>query len=155
MYGALLVVHSLVRWPVVILGLLAAARAVAGWFGRKPWTATDNSLGLWFSIALDIQFLLGFALYLFLSPFTTEAFQDFGAAMRNAPLRFWAVEHIGLMLVAVILVHVGRVSTRRAGDATARHRRAAVFSLLVLLAILAAIPWPGTANGRPLLRVSW
>lgn len=153
MYGALLVLHSLVRWPVLILGLLVVARAFPGWLGRKPWTATDDHLGRWFTIALDIQLLLGLVLYLFLSPLTTAAFQDFGAAMRNAPLRFWAVEHIALMLSAVVLVHVGRVATRRAGEPAAKHRRAAVVSTVALLAILVAIPWPGMANGRPLFRV--
>jgi len=76
--------------------------------------ASGEGWGLFFMITLDLQLLLGLVLYFVLSPFTTQALNDFGAAMRNAPLRFFAVEHVTLMLAAVILVHVGRVLARKA-----------------------------------------
>jgi hypothetical protein len=90
-------------------------------------------------------------LYFFLSPITTLALSDFGAAMKNPGLRFWAVEHAFGMFLAVALAHVGRVRTRKAGSLR-RHRVAAIFFGLSLLLILLSIPWPGTANGRPLVR---
>ena len=52
--------------------------------------------------------LLGLLRYFVLSPFTTEAMRDFCAAMKSL-LRFFAVEHVSLMLAAVVIVHVGRV----------------------------------------------
>jgi hypothetical protein len=70
--------------------------------------------------------------------------------MKDAFLRFYAVEHLALMLVALGLVHVGRARSRKAPSDAARHRAASIFFLLGLLAILVAIPWPGRAVGRPL-----
>ena len=64
-------------------------------------------------IALDVQMLLGLLLYGVLSPYTAAAMKDFGAAMRDPVLRFWAVEHLTMMLSAVVLVHVGRVLARK------------------------------------------
>ena len=55
-------------------------------------------------ITLDMQMLLGLILYLVLSPFTAEALRDFGAAMKSPGLRFFAVEHLTLMLGAATLV---------------------------------------------------
>jgi len=55
------------------------------------------------------------------------------------------------MLVAITLAHVGRARIRKA-DIARRHRLAAIFYGLALVSILASIPWPGTPNGRPLLR---
>ena len=92
-------------------------------------------------------------LYVALSPFTAEAMRDFGAAMKNPGLRFFAVEHVTLMLGAVVLAHVGRVMARKAKTADAKRMRLLMcFGLATLLMVL-AIPWPGMASGRPLFRL--
>jgi hypothetical protein len=146
----MLIVHSWLRWAVLIAGLLVVARAIAGASGRKLWEPADDRAAQWFTIALDVQLLVGLLLYFALSPFTSEAFRDFGGAMKTA-LRYWAVEHPFGMLIGVALAHVGRVRVRKA-DMSRRHRVAAIFFGLALLVILGSIPWPGMANGRPWLR---
>lgn len=154
MYPVALSLHSLTRWAVIILAVLALARAISGWLGRKPWGDLDDKAGVWFTISMDVQLLVGLVLYIVLSPLTTAALRDFGAAMGNTGLRYFAVEHTFLMLVAVVLAHVGRVRSRKAVDPISKHRRAAIFFGLALLAVLAAIPWPFLAGvGRPLFRL--
>lgn len=151
MYSATLLVHSWVRWAVVIAGVLALVRAIAGASGRRPWTSADDRAGLWFTIALDVQILIGLYLYFALSPFTAEALKNFGGAMRSPTLRFWAVEHAFGMLLGVVLAHVGRMRLRKAESAR-RHTIAAIFFGIALVVLLASIPWPGTPNGRPWIR---
>ena len=56
------------------------------------------------------------------------------------------------MLVAIVLAHVGTARVRTCHSEAGRHKVAAIFFTLALLAILASIPWPGTVPGRPLLR---
>jgi hypothetical protein len=153
MYPLTLALHSLLRWVVLAAGVVAVARAIGGVRGRRAWTGTDEKAARWFVGALDAQLLLGLALYLGLSPITAIAFQDFGAAMGNAALRFWAVEHIMGMTIALVLAHVGRVRIRRAADAQRRHRTAAIFFGLALAAVLVTIPWPGMPAARPLFRL--
>lgn len=153
MYTTVLIIHSLIRWAVVLLGVWATVRALAGMTGNRAWTPTDDRAGLLFMISMDVQLLLGVFLYVWLSPVTAAALQDMGAAMSVPSLRFWAVEHVTMMLAALVLVHIGRLRVRKAADARARHRRALIFFALGLVLALAAIPWPGTANGRPLLRM--
>ena len=152
MYSALLIIHNLLRWVVLLLAILAIVRAVLGITGRREWASGDQFAGQWFGRMLDVQLLIGLVLYIFLSPFTREAFGDFGAAMRNAPLRFFAVEHILAMSIAVALVHVGTVRVKKAKDAAQRHKSALIFYALALVLMLLSIPWPGTPGGRPLLR---
>ena len=103
-------------------------------------------------MAVDLQMLVGLLLYFILSPITAIALSDFGAAMASSTLRFWAVEHTFGMVVAMALVHIGRVRIRKATSPDRRRRLAAIFYGLALLAIVAAIPWPGTPAARPLLR---
>ena len=51
-----------------------------------------------------------------------------------------------MMVIAVILVHIGRALSRRADNDNGKFKRAAIFFTLGLLVVLAAIPW-----FRPLL----
>jgi hypothetical protein len=104
-------------------------------------------------MALDIQVLFGLLLYFGLSPFTKRALTDMGAAMRDSGLRFWAFEHVGAMLAAVVLVRIGRVLALSAETPVARRQKRLVFFVLTTLAIVAGIPWPGMPNGRPLFRL--
>ena len=152
MYPLMLVVHSLLRWVVLAAGLVAFGRALAGMRARRAWTAGDDRAGQVFVGTLDLQLLIGLVLYFGLSPITRAAMQDFGAAMGNSMLRFWAVEHILGMVIAVALAHVGRVRVRKTTDPVRRHKVAALFFGLALIAILATIPWPGMPAGRPLFR---
>ena len=147
MYSVVLFLHSWVRWIVMIAAVVAIVRAFYGWLGKKGWAKLDDQLGLLFSTSLDVQMLLGLILYIFLSPITQAAFKNLGAAMSDATLRFFTLEHLLYMLVAVVLGHVGRALSKKATEPVAKHRMAAILFGLATLAILLAIPW-----SRPLFR---
>jgi glucose uptake protein GlcU len=153
MYSFVLALHSWVRWLAVIAGILACVMAFSG--RTSQHAARTESWGRFFIIALDIQLLLGLLLYFVLSPNTKAMFDDFGAAMRDPNARFWAVEHGTLMLVAVVLAHVGKVLARKVSAPESKQTRLGIAFLLATIAMLAATPWPGMANGRPLFRLSF
>ncbi len=153
MYLALLSLHNLLRWLVILFGLIAVIRAFSGWLGRRPWGRSDDRSGMLFTVALDIQVLAGLLLYFAASPITLSALGDFGRAMSNAATRYFAVEHSLTMLVALAVAHISRAQSRRAGPEPAKHRRAALGFTLAMALILAAIPWPFLSIGRPLLRL--
>ena len=152
MYIAVLTAHSWLRWAVLLLGLLVIVRAFAGMRGKRPWNAADDRATRLFVIVLDLQLLLGLLLYVALSPITRAAMEDFGEAMRISAMRYWAVEHVFGMVVALAFAHAGRARVRKTADLVARHKVAAVFFTLALVAVLASIPWPGLPNARPLWR---
>ena len=152
MYSLLLFLHSWLRWVVLLTGIVALARAIAGANGSRPWTAADAKPGLFFIISCDLQLLIGLALYLVFSPTVQAAFGNIGAAMRNSEYRFFVVEHALGMIVAIALAHVGRVRSKKAHTDADRFKGAAIFYGIALLVILGSIPWPGMAAGRPLVR---
>ncbi|MEJ2708099.1 MAG: hypothetical protein P8074_10845 [Anaerolineales bacterium] len=141
MYTTILAIHNVLRWFVILAGLVAVILAYAGWFGKRQWTSADRMAGLFFSIGMDLQVLLGLILYFFLSPLTRAVFQNFGAAMSDAQIRFFGLEHIFYMILALILVHVGRAVSRRPKEAVMKHRNAAIAYTLAFVLILIAIPW--------------
>ena len=149
MYQLILLLHSWLRWAALILGVVTTVVA----FTDRSSSSPVDRWSLFFVTALDIQMLLGLLLYLVVSPIMPAIWQNFGQAMRDPALRFWAVEHVSMMLLAIVLVHVGRVLARSARTAQSKRTRQIVCYGLATLAMLAATPWPGLAAGRPLFRV--
>ena len=141
MYEGILVLHNTLRWLLLISIVVTLARYLAGWLGNLSWKKLDNVLGIVFTSLMDLQLLLGFALYFFLSPKTKVVFADFGDAMKDSVLRFYAVEHISMMLIAVVLVHIGRAKSKKAKTDRKKFMTASIFFLIALALILAAIPW--------------
>lgn len=131
-YTVVLAIHNIVRWIVIILAILALARAYIGWLGRKNWTGTDRMVGVLFTSMMDLQLLLGLILF-------------FVVGVGRGPFLY---EHVIPMVVAVILSHIGSARARRLEDDTAKHRQAAIWYTLAVLVVLISIPWPPR---RPLL----
>ena len=150
MYSGALLLHSWLRWVVLILGAIAVWRVMTAAPARRWSPADDRALKL-FSMSFDLQILIGLLLFFWLSPNISAAAQDVSAAMRQPQLRFWLVEHPVGMLAAVVLMSVGRVRVRRAPE-DLKARRARLFFGLGFLLMLAAIPWPGLPYGRALFR---
>jgi hypothetical protein len=150
MYSTILLLHSWLRWLALVAGGGAAFFALSTASGAL---ARAERWGRIFIIALDTQMLLGLLLYGLLSPYTAAAMRDFGAAMREPALRFWAVEHSTLMVSAVIVAHVGRVLARKSADASKKRMRMLICFGIAMLLMLLGMPWPWMAIGRPLIRV--
>jgi hypothetical protein len=148
MYTTVLIVHSWIRWVALIAAIGAAFAAL-----RKQ----DGAMERWGMIAmttLDLQMLLGLILYLALSPNTAAIMNNFAGAMKDPTARFWAVEHVATMFLAVIIAHVGRVLARKATSPEAKRRRTLICFSLAALFMIIGMPWPGRPGGRPLLRLS-
>jgi hypothetical protein len=140
MYTLILDLHSTVRWIVLISAAWALFRAYRGWIRSRPWSGADRRAGLYFTGALDAQAFLGIALA-FVSPLVQNVLFGLRAAMQAPHLRFFLVEHIPLMLVALVLVHASGSLTRAERIDRLKHRRAALVYTLATLAIIVAIPW--------------
>lgn len=89
---------------------------------------------------IHIQFVIGIVLY-FVSPVVRAALADMGAAMKDDALRFAAVEHVTVMLLAVIAITVGRVWSKKAKIDDMKHRRLLICYAIGFVLIIAGIPW--------------
>ena len=52
-------IHSIVRWVIVVVGLLAAAKSAYGWLMKAKFGPADRGLMSGFVGLLDLQLLLG------------------------------------------------------------------------------------------------
>jgi hypothetical protein len=147
MFTALLHIHSLLRYGILILLLLAIIQSVRGWLGRKGYTSMNRKLTLFTMIFTHTQLLVGLLLY-FISPTVKVGLANMGAAMKDASLRFWTVEHSSMMLIAVAFITLGNIRSKKATSDEAKHKQVTIFFLVALVIILASIPWPWSSIAR-------
>jgi hypothetical protein len=140
MYTALLVTHNIVRWLVLAAGVYAVFRAWRGWLARAVWTDADAGAAKLYVNMLSLQFVVGIVLYV-VSPLIRTALGDMAATMKNAPVRYFVVEHVTVMIIAIALGHIGAARVRKAASDSARFQTATIFLGLSLAAVAGFTPW--------------
>ena len=126
--------HSLLRYGVLLAVLGAGLLHLQGYLARRPILSGERMLAIVALVLCHVQLVIGLVLY-----FTTASYS---LDSSSAAGRFWKMEHLGAMLVAIILVTVGRVLSKRAKDERLKQQRVWVFYLIALALMLWATPWP-------------
>jgi uncharacterized membrane protein len=134
MYSTLLHLHSGFRFVVSILLILSIILSFAGWFGKSAYTEGNRKLNLFTLISAHIQLLIGLALY-FLSPFVKFSSET----MKDDTLRYWTVEHITMMIIAIVLITIGHSKSKKALLPVTKHKTIAIFYTIALVIIVVAI----------------
>lgn len=139
MYNGLLHLHNFLRWVILILLIVSLIQAF-----RKNSGLQKTSL--WLLIAAHITLILGLFQW-FSGDKGLKMIQasGFGVVMKDAVLRFWAVEHMAGMLIGIILITIARGKSKKAN-----YSAASWLYLIALIIILASVPWPFREGiGRP------
>jgi hypothetical protein len=88
-------------------------------------------------LTAHIQLVSGLVLY-FISP---KVIFD-ASYMKNAVIRFFLVEHILVMIIAIILITIGYVRSKRISEPRKQRRIILIYFIISLLLILSRVPWP-------------
>ena len=131
--------HSGLRYIVLLLLVLAIVSAWVNWLGKKPYSEGQRKLNLFTLISVHTQLLIGLILY-FLSPFV----QFNSQTMKTHDTRYWTVEHIVGMLIAIILITIGHSRSKKATTDIGKHKAIATFYTIAILVILGML----AASGR-------
>jgi len=121
-----LMLHSIVRWIIVIVALAAIIRFVLVWAGKAQGSNMDRGLMSGFSGLLDLQVLLGL-IYLVWNGLSGTGF----------PL--YRLEHAFTMIVAVVIAHMSIRWKNAEAPIRARNNLVAIVASSVLIFIGVAI----------------
>ena len=141
MNTGLLHLHNLLRWVILITLILSIAKLMT----KQDALKTSKIL----LISAHTTLVLGLYQYFF-GPvgfqLISQAAGGMKEVMKDAAGRFWAVEHILSMVIAIVLITIGLIKYKKGGKPSTT----STFYLIALLLILSAIPWPFRAGiGRP------
>jgi hypothetical protein len=149
-YNIFVKAHGGLRWVLLAFLLAAIIKSALNASNSGQYPPSNRKIALFGLIFLHVQLLLGLFLY-FQSPTVEIALQDMSKAMKDPFYRFWAVEHISMMLLAVVAGTIGYSKAKRKTESGAKHRTILIYYSLALILIIAAIPWPfREAISRPL-----
>lgn len=114
--------HSGLRWVVLALVVMGIGRAGRSWLTSQRYHQFDRLLGALSSGFMDVQILLGGAIFFLLDP-----------ELRPT---YW---HPVLMALAAVSLHLGALLARRAGEDRQRQHAHLVAYLTSLLLILLGV----------------
>lgn len=133
--------HSTIRWIILFSFGIAFIKSILSFITRDRITASiviGNKLSM---ILMDVQLLIGLSLYFFISSTTKAAFSDWKIAMQTKELRFFAVEHITLMLIATICFHAVNIILKKEYPQHKKVKLVTGIYVFIFALFLAGIPW--------------
>ena len=151
MQTGLVHLHNFLRWVILILLVVSIIKAYGGWQAKKPFSAGDKKIWLFTLISAHITLLLGlyqasFGRY---GCFTTTL-PEGTSFMKDKFFRFYWVEHPLGMIIAILLITLGYLMSKKAVTDEVKYKKAFYYFLIALILILGSIPWPfREIVGRP------
>ncbi len=142
MYNIFKHAHSGIMWIVLLLMVIAVIMSFI-----KIFTSNDNSKTGFYKYLrttkhiVYLQAILGIVL-LFISPMVHFS----SGMMKNADLRFHAVEHPLMMLIAVGFISMGLFYSKKKSTAKSKNTTVFIFYLIGLAIMLYMIPWSAVLN---------
>lgn len=136
----LLPFHSFLRWLILLALVFSLARAYRGWLTKQNVLKFDRLLNIVTLILLYSQFIIGLFLY-FSSPLVHYFLHHFKEAVHIQNIRFFGMEHITSMSVAILLISVGSFKAKRKRMDCERFKTQALWFTVALLIIFLSIPW--------------
>ena len=134
--------HSLLRWGIFVTVAVAGFAALSSWVRKGPVISWQRSVAIWAMVLCHVQLVMGFLLY------GMDISKNVFDSMAPDRARYWKFEHMGMMLIVVALVTIGRLASKKARTERGKLMRVAIFYLLALVVMLLMIPWPFTAMGE-------
>jgi hypothetical protein len=125
----LLILHSFVRWLVLLVGVIALVKFVIGWLRGSTFEAIDQRLRSMFVGFLDLQAGLGLILLLW------------NGLVDGAGFPRYRLEHMGVMILAVALGHMSARWKNAADTVRFRNNFLVILGVFVLVFIgIAMLP---------------
>ncbi|MCO5267694.1 MAG: hypothetical protein M9897_02220 [Brumimicrobium sp.] len=136
----LIAAHSGMRY-IVLLFILVAIINAARKLKATNYTKKDNLINLLTMVFLHIQLLLGMILYI-----KSPKVQFAKEMMKETTLRFFTMEHVLIMVIAITLITLGKMKAGKLEDPTAKHQIIFKYYGLGLIILFVGIPWPFLYN---------
>ncbi|MCK4879937.1 MAG: hypothetical protein KAS82_04720 [Bacteroidales bacterium] len=129
-------IHIIISTITLLAGIVTIGLSIQGLIRKRDYGRGDFGVSLIFNVALYFQLILGFLIYYLLRSALEEPLWEVPDTQNDASLRFWAIEHIALMIFALFLTQLGRVFIKKSRGPF-RKFRASIFyfgtSLLLIL----------------------
>jgi hypothetical protein len=147
---AILALHSLVRWLVILTLALSLILAWRGYLKNTGFNPAMNKLRHWTATVAHIQLIIGMFLA-FRSAYFTQFWRGTNT---HFDFSFYGLVHPGLMMLAITILTIGSAKTKRAIGDRQKFKTMIIWFTLSAVIIVIAVPWPfSPLSARPFIRL--
>jgi uncharacterized membrane protein YphA (DoxX/SURF4 family) len=119
----ILTIHSINRWIIVVIAVIALMKFLIGWLRSSSYQPADRGFMAAYTGLLDLQLLLGLILLIGLG------------------LERFRIEHAFTMIIAIILAHLSRIWRDKADKVKFRNNFLAILvGMLLIIAGISVLP---------------
>jgi len=147
MYHTLVSLHSYNRYFLFAALLFVLYRSLSGWIGKKNYENADNTSAAALVGLAHLQLILGLILYFGQSPYVQQDLSSITDPVARGWVRYFKMEHISTMILAVALIQVGRIVSKKATEPLAKHKKMAIYTLIATLLIVSTLAMKGLLFG--------
>ncbi len=146
-YSLLKELHAYNRYFILLALVFVLFRAYLGWFNNRRYEKPDNTGAAALLGLCHLQLLVGLSL-LWLSPYGFSAFSNGSSGQPGSWARYFTMEHAGAMFVAIVLVQLGRIFSKKNTDDQQKHRTIAIYTTIATLLIIGTLAHKGLVLSR-------
>lgn len=142
MHQLLNTLHSYNRYLILVALVYVLYRSWSGWMGKKPFEKADNTASVALLGLAHLQLLLGLIQY-----FATSAYTTGGLPISDPWVRYFKMEHISGMILAVVLIQLGRTFSKKATTDEEKHKKLAIYTTIATVLIAGLLQMKGLLFG--------
>ena len=139
MYIGLKHTHYALMIILVILLFYTAGRFFINSKNGQKFGKFEDKQSLFTLIAAHLQLVFGLSLY-FIGPWSSQL-SNMGEIMKDSATRLIMIEHPLTMIIAIVLITIGRAKAKRKDNDASKFLTTAIFYGIALVLILVRIPW--------------
>ena len=132
-------IHILISTITLLAGIATIVLSVQGLIKKRDYGKSDFGISLIFNVALYFQLILGSLIYYLLRTTQEGPMWEVPNTQNDASLRFWAIEHIALMIFALFLTQLGRAFIKKSLGPFRKFRASLFYFGTSLLLILFSV----------------
>jgi len=143
MYDVVIGFHYLISSVFLIIAVVLIIWAVRGWVNTYDFSSKFSRLSYYFNLLLYLQFFTGIFLYFFLKSEIETGGISLEQAIDQSNIKFWGIEHVSLMLFALLISQIGRFFIKQISSDRGKYRAATFYYgisfIVVIISALMAI----------------
>jgi len=129
--------HTMISGTFAIIAVWLVIRSFKGIIKNHPYHALDKYLSYGFIITLYLQLIFG--LILFANPGDVQGNAGMQDAIKLASKRFWPIEHIVLMLFALLIANLGLLFSSQSRIDKDKHKKVLIYYMIALIMIAVSL----------------
>ena len=134
-YSIIKHVHTVISGAFMIFAVWLIIRSDRGILKNHAYTKLDSILSYGFIINLYLQFIFGLILFSNHDSTVDDNFSNAEGALKMASNRFWPIEHIVLMLFALLIANLGLILSNQSLSGKEKHKKILTYYVVALLMI--------------------